>query len=178
MKADKNSFLSVGEIIKIIIRTNLLLLLLFAICLVIYLVHRREAKMGVSHSSWFVIVPHLIIIVVFATLTQIFSYYLFAINQAMTECAAITFFVIWLLSVRGLLRNRNGRNLLLSTALALVTIVVCLFYQKQPLASFSVFHMMVFIAVVTGFTLLAIRSFRTTPSQGTPTDAAPQIKPQ
>lgn len=161
MKADRNSFLSVGEIIKIIIGANLLVLLMILICLIIYLVHRREAKKGVSHSSWFVIVPHLIIIAVFAALTQIFSYYLFAINQAMTECAAITFFVIFLLSVRGLLRNRNLRNLLLSIILALVTVLVFLFYQMQPLASFSVFHMMVFIAIVAGFTLMAIHSFRT-----------------
>ena len=161
MKADRNSFLSVGEIIKIIIGANLLVLLMILICLIIYLVHRREAKKGVSHSSWFVIVPHLIIIAVFAALTQIFSYYLFAINQAMTECAAITFFVIFLLSVRGLLRNRSLRNLLLSITLALVTVLVFLFYQMQPLASFSVFHMMVFIAIVAGFTLMAIHSFRT-----------------
>lgn len=179
MNADKNGFLSVGEIIRIIIRTNLLLLLLFAVCLTIYLVHRREAKNGhVPHSSWFVIVPHLIVIAVFAVLTQVFSYYLFAINQAMTECAAITFFVILLLSVRGLLRRRNRRNLLLSAALALVTVITFLFYHKLPLASFSAFHLAVFVAIVTGLTILAIRSFRITPDRETPAAEEPQTEPQ
>ena len=179
MNADRNSFLSVGEIIKIVIRTNLLLLLLYVICLIIYLVHRREAKKGsVSYSSWFVIVPHLVVITVFAVLTQVFSYYLFAIDQAMTECAAVTFFVIWLLSVRGLLRNKNRRNLLLSAVLALVTAVVFLFYHKLPLASFSVFHLLVFVAIVTTFTLLAIQSFRTTPVPETPAAEELQTKQQ
>ena len=162
MKADRNSFLSVGDIIKIVIRTNLLLLLLYAACLIIYLVHRREAKKGsVSYSSWFVIIPHLIIIAIFAALTQMCSYYLFAIDQAMTECAAITFFVIFLLSVRGFLRNRTRRNLLLSVVMALVTVFVFLFYHKLPLASFSVFHLTMFMAIVIAFIVLAIRSFRT-----------------
>jgi len=162
-----------------VIRTNLLLLLLYVICLIIYLVHRREAKKGsVSYSSWFVIVPHLVVITVFAVLTQVFSYYLFAIDQAMTECAAVTFFVIWLLSVRGLLRNKNRRNLLLSAVLALVTAVVFLFYHKLPLASFSVFHLLVFVAIVTTFTLLAIQSFRTTPVPETPAAEELQTKQQ
>ena len=182
MKADRNSFLSVGEMIKIIVRTNLLMLLLFAICLMIYLMHRREAKKGhVPYSSWFVIIPHLIVIAVFAVLTQLCTYYLFAISQAMTECAAITFFVIFLLSLRGLIRNRSRRNLLLVIGLAAVTAVVFLFYHKLPLISFSLFHLALFTAIVAGFTVLAIRSFRVslpTPDRGSPVGEAPQTEQQ
>ena len=96
----------------------------------------------------------------------------------MTECAAITFFVIWLLSVRGLLRNKNRRNLLLSIVLALVTVIVFLFYHRLPLASFSVFHLLVFAAIVTGFAFLAIQSFRTTPVRETPAAGELQTKQQ
>ena len=64
--------------------------------------------------------------------------------------------------------------MLLSVALALVTVIIFLFYHRLPLASFSVFHLLVFVAIVTTFTLLAIQSFRTTPVPETPAAEEPK----
>ena len=88
--------------------------LLLVICLIIYGVHRHKVKKGhAPYSDWYVIAPHLIVITVSAVMTQFATFFLYPVGRARAVCAAITMFYIFLLALRGTIRSRNPKQLLI-----------------------------------------------------------------
>jgi hypothetical protein len=65
------------------------------------------------YSDWYVIAPHLIVITVSAVMTQFATFFLYPVGRARAVCAAITMFYIFLLALRGTIRSRNPKQLLI-----------------------------------------------------------------
>ena len=142
-----------------------------ALCMLIHIYHRFRIRRGHKpYSDWYVIVPHLIFIAVFAVLTQYATFYMFTIGKLRAQCAAATIFAIFLLSFRGALKSKRPSAMLVSVILLLLVPLAGTYYNNLPIDSFSTVNMIVYFAMTALLSALAVRSFRTEKSS----DAVPQ----
>ena len=88
----------------------------------------------------YIIVPHIVLIVLFAVLTQLFTVNLFSIGQARSVFAGLTVLVMFLLALRGTFRNKNRYNVVVTVLLLILTFVNALVYQNSALVSESTLH--------------------------------------
>ena len=152
--------ITIPDLFTILIGVAYFAIALLLVCLIIAIVHKiRKKKRGRPYSPWFVIVPHLIIIVIFTLLTQFFTMYMFSIGVSRQICAALTMAMLILLSLRGLIRNHSiygGIVTLVMIAAALVNLLV---YQKSPLASSAIPVFISYCIIISGLSALAISTF-------------------
>ena len=137
------------------------LLLLGMICLVTSLIHWYKIKrLGHKpYSNWYVIVPHIIVIAVFAAMTQFFTFFLFSIGRARAECAAICVLFIFLLALRGSLRSRRRSTTVYTLAMFALVPLTQLYYHNGPLDTYSTVHMILYFLIVALLTYGAVRTF-------------------
>lgn len=163
LDATKNSFLSLTGAIVDLTRILIGMSILIFVCIVIDIVHRRKVKKGhPPYSDWYIIVPHLICIAVFAGLTQYISFYMFAIGAARANCAAVTMFFIFLLAIRGAIRSKVPVHYLIAGFLLIAVELTRLYYNSLPIDSFSIPNMIAFFVVVALFSALAVHMFKHT----------------
>ena len=165
MKSELNSiegsYLTLNEALKIasFILCGFVLLLLW--CFVIFLIHRRRVKIGHQpYSDWYVIVPHLLCIVTFVALTIFATLNLYSIINARAECACIAMFFVFLLSLRGLLRNRTLRNVLFTIFTLLFTLWLHQYYGRFILSPSVIANVTVYTIIVGILSWLAAIGFR------------------
>lgn len=114
LAATSDSHLSLSTALLLVMAIMAGAFLLLVICLIIYGVHRHKVKKGhAPYSDWYVIAPHLIVITVSAVMTQFATFFLYPAGRARAVCAAITMFYIFLLALRGTIRSRNPKQLLI-----------------------------------------------------------------
>ena len=154
--------ITISGLFLLIFYVIVFVLLLLLVCLIIFIIHAiRRRKRGKPYSPWFVIVPHLIVIVLFVLLTQFFTVNMFSIGMTRTLCAGITMATVFLLALRGLIRNRNWKNLLILAAALAILILNVLIYQKSALVSASLLHFILYSVCMAGISILAVRAFYT-----------------
>ena len=160
VRAAASDYMSKDKMLAVVLLVLNCIGLLILICMVMFIVHFRKRRRGhPPYSDWYVIVPHLIVIAVFTWLTMFIRYYMITISQAWCECAAVTLFVIFLLAMRGHIRYRNLRNAAISAVLLVLAIMMQLFGDKLSQNTFSTVTVVIFCGVITGLTILAIRTF-------------------
>ena len=161
LDATRSSFLSLSS--AIIYGTVLMngLGLILALCVLVFFIHRIRIRRGHKpYSDWYVILPHLIFIAVFAALTQYLTLYMFTIGSARAQCAAVTLLIIALLAIRGAMRSMKPSAFLTSVILLLVVPLAGAYYNELPIDSFSTVNAIVFFAMVVLLTIVAISNFK------------------
>ena len=161
LEATKHTFISLSGAFNLLgwILDGLTALVLISV--IINIVHRHKVKRGhPRYSDWYVIVPHLLCIATFAGLTQYVSFYLFTINSARAQCAAVTMFFIFLLALRGAIRSRVPFHFLIAGFLLIFVHLTGIYYNRLPIDSFSVVNMILFFIITALLSALAIHMFR------------------
>ena len=101
----------------------------------------------------------LIVIAVFAAMTQFFTFFLFSIGRARAECAAICVLFIFLLALRGSLRSRRRSTTVYTLAMFALVPLTQLYYHNGPLDAYSTVHMILYFLIVALLTYGAVRTF-------------------
>lgn len=152
--------MTLSDLLLIISMILLFIALLLFVCLIIWIVHlicgRKRKK---TYSSWFVIVPHLLLIIAFAFLTEYFTYNLYALDIARVIATALAMITLFLLALRGLLRNRNIQNLLIAAVLLVIGMINTFLYQKSSMVSSYVLHVVIYGLILAGLCALAVSTF-------------------
>ena len=161
LNAARSSYLSLSSAVMmgfiVINGLNILLIL----CVLIYIIHRFKVRRGHQpYSDWYVIVPHLVFIAVFAAMTQYAAFYMFTFGSARAQCAAATILVIFLLALRGAIRSRKESAFLISAVLLSMVPLAGTYYNELPVDSFSTANMAAFFALVVLLSTLAVRNFK------------------
>ncbi len=102
----------------------------------------------------------MIVITVSAVMTQLATFFLYPVGRARAICAAITMFYIFLLALRGTIRSRNPKQLLIPGFILVCTVLSALYYNRLPISSFSVPNMIAFFIMIALLSALAVRAFR------------------
>ena len=156
----KASYLSADQIMNLIVLSALGLLIMFLVCLIIAICHHRAIKRGHEpYSHMYVIIPHLLFILLFTALSQLFARYLFSYGNIMTICAVIALSGLFALSVRALILKRNQYNLIMSGIYLLFVITALLSMLHIPVISFLNVNLVVFDIVIVFFCIVTILSF-------------------
>ncbi len=158
--AGSSKHISVKTLVQIIFSAAAFTGVLILLCFILWLLHRSENKAtGKVFSVLYIIVPHIVLIVLFAVLTQLFTINLFSIGQARAVFAGLTVLVMFLLALRGTLRNKNRYNVVVTVLLLILTFVNALVYQNSSLVSESLLHTVVYSVVMLILTILAVSTF-------------------
>ena len=73
---------------------------------------------------------------------------------------AVTVFLIFLLALRGTIRNRSLKNVIVSVMLLILACLTGLYYNKLPIDVFSRTNMLLFFAAIVLLTMAAINTFK------------------
>ena len=161
MSANGYRYMTLSGIFSIVVWVLIIFTVQNLVCIALYFIHRRGIKKGhPPYSDWYVIVPHIVSIAIFAFLTQYVSFFLFTISKARAECAAVTVFLIFLLALRGTLRNRSLKSVIISVMLLILTCLTGVYYNKLPIDVFSRTNMLLFFAAIVLLTMAAINTFK------------------
>lgn len=152
--------LTVPGVVSLVVGVILLVVVLLLVCLIIAIVHKiRKKKRQKPYSPWFVIVPHLIMIILFTMLTRFFTVNMYSLSMTRIICAFVTMATICLLSLRGLLRKRCKRNVVITLALVAVSVVNLLLYQRSSGVSTAALTFVLYGLCIAGLTALAVCTF-------------------
>lgn len=151
---------TLGGIFSLLFITLIAVLVILFICLIIFIVHFIRRRLGHKQfSSWYIIVPHLLVILGFLLLTQFFTYNMFAIGQTRLVCAIITMLALFFLALRGLIRRRNLPNLIIMLVILGAGILNIFWYQKSSLVSSSILNFVIYGVCIVGLAVLACTTF-------------------
>ena len=169
------SHLTLSGILNLAFWLVAFLILLIIVCFVIFIIHRvRRKKKGRPYSRFYVAVPHLLLIIVFAVLTQYLTLNLFRIGFAKSACAAVTVLCIFLLALRAMIRlfyakeergyqdAQKGKKIagtIFLVFLLAATVVTFLFYRKSPLASYSTLNAVIYFCITAALSVGAVLLF-------------------
>ena len=161
LDATKGSYLSISSGLRVVRAMLAELLLLAAVCLIIFIIHSSKVARGhPPYSDLYVIVPHIICIITFIVLTQMLSFYMFSIKQARAQCAAVTVLFIALLALRGAIRSRRPLAFAAAAGLFVLVHLTGVYYNRMPIDAFSPAHIIAFFVLTLLLTAVAIRTFR------------------
>lgn len=160
LRSSSNEHLTVQNIFAAFVFIFFIILLLLFICLVIFIVHCIRRKKHGPYSPLYVIIPHLLLFLLFMVITRNLTEDLYMITIARVIGAAVCMLILFLLSLRGLLRNRNLPNLLITAGILGLGFVNCLLYQKSSLVSASGVRAVLYFAAMIVLFVAASLTFR------------------
>ena len=168
LEATRHYFMSMKRIYQLVFNVVVGLVLFLLACLIMHLVHRHKVKKGhPPYSKWYVIVPHLIVIVNLTVLTVMLSYHLFVIDMVRIICASLTVFSIFLLSLRGTIRYGRKSSVLLTAFLLFCFAITFKFFNRTEKLPFSWVSVTAFALAIGLYTVAAVRTFREPSENGT-----------
>jgi len=157
-------YLTSGQLINLLFIVLGILVLLPIVCLIIRRRHAAARRDGhPPFSCWYVIVPHLLVILIFTGLTGLFAGYLQSYGKITMTNVSIVALFLFLLSARAFLRNRNLYTAVLSAFCLLATVCVSLLAFREPLLAYMNFDMTPFLIAVILCSVLAVLAFYVTP---------------
>ena len=101
----------------------------------------------------------ILLIAIFAAMTQFFTFFLFTIGRARAECAVICVLFIFLLALRGSWRSRRKSATVYTLAMFALVPLTQLYYHNGPLDTYSSVHMALYFLIVALLTYGAVRTF-------------------
>ncbi|MBP5224315.1 MAG: hypothetical protein J6Z38_01870 [Lachnospiraceae bacterium] len=159
-EAGATRHISLRSILQLLLWTVVSVLLMLLVCLAVALFHRRAyKKSGKQFSALYVIIPHLLLAALFSALTVFFTVNMFSIGAARSVFAGLTVFVLFLLALRGTLKNRCLRNVIVTVFLLLVSVANGFIYQRSELVSASVLHTVIYSISMALLAALAVSTF-------------------
>ena len=160
IESGANENITLGGFVLQIFFTACFTVLLLLVCLIIAIVHKIRRKKHGPYSPLFVIVPHLIFFVLFVIITYYVTANLYLITIARVISAAISMLAVFLLALRGLLRNRNIKNIILTGIVLAAGILNCTIYQKSSMVSSQAGQFVVYCVLMAVIAVLAVLTFR------------------
>lgn len=159
-EAASTSHFTVRQILTLLFNTLLIIVVVLLGSLIIFIVHSvQKKKTGKTFSPWYVIVPHLILIVLFLVISRFVSVNMFSVAKAELINGALTVGVIFLLALRGLLRNKNVRNLIICLAFLVLTVVNFLLFRNNRFLTSSVWTFVLYCVLILAAAALAASTF-------------------
>ena len=160
LNATRNSHLTVSGAVKFLIRAIMGLVTLLLICLVMFLVHRYKVKRGhPPYPDTTVIIPHLVIIAALTALTEYSYFFLFYIPKVRGYFAATAVFVVFLLTIRGIIRSRELIDLIAAGIMLALTYPIGYYFYRTSLDQFSWIKAAGFVVIVVLMCVVAIWTF-------------------
>ena len=159
IQLDSEDHLTVSKILVDLILLLSGVLALLLICLIIAIVHKAKKKDHGPYSPWYVIVPHWLLVLLFVWLTIYFTRNLYLIPYTRIGAATAGGIVLCLLSLRGLIRNRNLPNLLILAGMLAALAVNVFIYQRSEIVGRTLFVNLIYCAVMAALALLAAGTF-------------------
>ena len=151
---------TVQQVIALLFNTILFMLVILLGSLGIFIVHAvKKKKTGRTYTPWFVIGPHLAMIYLLLVVSRFISYNMFSIAHAEVFNAALITGVIFLLALRGLLRNKSIRNLIICIVLLALTIINFLLFKNTHLLTSSVWNFVLYCVLITIAAAVAASTF-------------------
>lgn len=129
-------------------------------CLMTAILHKAREKKHGSYSPWYVIIPHYLMLLLFVWLTILFTERLYTIAFPRIAFAAAGGLVLFLLSLRGLLRNRNFPNALITGMMLVLAAVNALVYQQSEIVGKNLPVNLLYCAVMAVLAVMAGATFR------------------
>ena len=151
--------ISISDLLKIILYAFLFTEAVAVICLVIYLLHRKGRRMGVQYSEMYIIVPHILLSILFGLLTQLFTVNIFSIGIVRAFFACLAVFMLFLLALRGTLRDRCRRNWIITVFLLVVSIANILIYRQKDLIRETGQNFLIYSIAMIALMALAVSTF-------------------
>lgn len=159
IEVDSVNVIGPRGVILIVIGTALFIGLVLIICLIIAIVHRIRKKSHGGFSPLFIILPHLLILAVLIELTALLTDRLYMVTMARMAAAGSSMLVLFLLSLRGLIRNRNLPNLFITFAIFVLSFVNVFLYQKSKVVGASRTHIIIYCVVMAFLATAASMTF-------------------
>ena len=160
LDATSGAFMSMNQLGRIVIDALLFILVLLIVCLIIYIVHKRRIQEGhPPYSNLYVIIPHVILIVIFAVLTQFLSYYMFSVPVARAVCAGMAIVCLLLLQIRALHRRKTAWNLVIMIFFLLFIPALVIFYRGLAATSYTNTNAFIYFLMMAVYTLIAVRAY-------------------
>ncbi|MBQ9909960.1 MAG: hypothetical protein IJM50_00395 [Lachnospiraceae bacterium] len=160
-EAGASRHVSLKSLLQLAFGALIFTVLVLLFCLVISLIHRRgRKKTGKQYSDLYVIVPHLLLAALLAVLTVFFTVNMFSIGAARSVFAGLTVFVLFLLALRGTLKDHRPFNIAVTVFLLLVSLVNGFIYQRSALVTATVAHAVIYGVSMAMLALLSVLTFR------------------
>lgn len=167
--------ITIDFILKVCFGFLAFLLALGLVCLIIFIVHAvRGKKRERPYSRLYVVIPHVLLIVAFALFTQFATLNLYSVPIGARICAAVNVFLIFLLSLRGLIRTlragkkegyikKSGRKtvacLIYTLILLALAIVTYFFYMRSTFADYTFWKSILYYLIIAALTVGSILLF-------------------
>ena len=158
-EASSSYYITVSDLVRYLVYAALITAAVLLICLIIYLAHGKGRRMGIRYSEMYIIIPHIVLIALYALLTQFYTVNVFSIGMLRSVFAGLTVFVIFLLALRGTLRDPCRKHIVLTVCLFLIAAADAFLYQRSTWVSASGQHFFIYILAVVIMTVLAVRTF-------------------
>ena len=159
-EAQNSRHVSIKSILQLLFWTVVFSVLFGLVSLAFWLVHRRARTRGKEPSVLYIIVPHLLMAALFAVLTVFFTFNMFSIAALRSVFAGLTVFVMFLLALRGTLRQHSRYNIGVTVFLLAVSAANAFIYQRSSLAGATLPHVVIYLAAMLLLSVLAANTFR------------------
>ncbi|MBQ9031299.1 MAG: hypothetical protein IJ106_07595 [Parasporobacterium sp.] len=159
LQTESDHHLTVTTILAGMTGFSLLFLLFLLVCLIIAIVHAVRKKVHGPYSPLYVIIPHCLVLLLFVWLTIYFTKTLYMIRYARMGFAAASGLVLLLLALRGLIRNRNLPNVLITMGMLGSSALNVLLYQPSQIAGAGTGINVLYCVIMAGLTALASSTF-------------------
>ena len=153
-------YLSIRDLILILIWSFVFIIVILAVCLGLFIAHAQgKRKKGKTYSDWYVIIPHLVLIVFFTVMNRFFTSHMFAVVILRQACAAAAMLLIFLMALRGTIRHRNAWSVSVTVLLLILNVIGFFFCQNDRIFNGSAGSLMLTAAIVLALTLAALSTF-------------------
>ena len=121
--------------------------------------HAVQKKKHGPFSPWYVILPHYLFLLLFVWLTVFFTDTLYTVFHARLIPAVISGLILFLLALRGLIRNKNLPNLLITCSMPLIAVLNVLLYQRSEIVGRNMFVNSVYYACMAFLAIVSTATF-------------------
>lgn len=159
IESSAGNHFTIGGIMAGLMLSFLFLMILLLVCIVIAVVHKIRKKKHGPYSPYYVIIPHLLAAFLFVVLHRYVTVNLYAITSVRVILASLSMLILFLLSLRGLLRNRCYQNLIITGTILSVGLLNSLWYQRSEFLDTSIWQFIIYCVVLSMLAVLACRTF-------------------
>ena len=148
-EASSTDHFTVQQVIALLFNTILFIVVILLGSLVIFIVHAvKKKKTGRTYSPWYVIGPHLSLVYLLLVVSRFVSVNMFSVAKAEVVNAALITGVIFLLALRGLLRNRRLINLIICIGFLALTVINFLLFRNNRLLTSNVWNFVLYCVLI------------------------------
>ncbi len=162
MEESGERLLTLDQLLNILYGLCVLLVAMGVVCLLATLFHRIKARRGIKreYSLLWIIIPHTILIIIFAMLTEFLTLNFYVIGRLKSGSATMTIILILLLTLRGSLRNRKRSNWIYTGILFVLAALTWFLYERSCFGEYSTSGAVLYGLVTAALTVRGIIGYR------------------